>query len=46
METDLWNALCALAVVLLPLAGAGWLVARQVAREKRVAEARPEVDRE
>ena len=40
MGTDLWHALCALAVVVLPLAGAGWLVARQAAREKLARQAR------
>lgn len=44
MGTDLWHALCALAVVVLPLAGAGWLVARQEAREKRARQARTDVD--
>ena len=40
-------ALCALAVVVLPLAGAGWLVARQEKhekREKRARQARADVD--
>lgn len=46
MGTDVWHALCALAVVVvvLPLAGAGWLVARQAAREKRARHARSDID--
>lgn len=44
MATDLWLALCALAVVVLPMGAAGWLVARQAAREKRAQQARQEAD--